>query len=427
MYIVFQSIFTWAGPLQEFVETAQGAVGDFVAAQLSPGPLRSLLVDGVIAGVGGVLVFLPQIALLFLFIAVLEDCGYMARAAFLMDNVMSRLGLSGKSFVPLMSSFACAVPGVMATRVIENRADRLTTIMVAPLMSCSARLPVYLLLIGAFVPQRRYWGDWITSQGLALFAMTFSARSLRRRSLGCSRSFSFAAKPRPSSWNCRATRSRRCGWSCIAYGSLQGIRGPRRHDHPGSEYLVWAAAYFPSDHARVHQLDAEIESLTSASDDDQEAGAELERLEIERQAAASSALEASFLGRAGKAIEPAVKPLGWDWRIGVGALASFPAREVIIATLGTIYSLGGDVTEEDENLISALKSCTWPDGRPVYTLATAFSIMVFFALCAQCVSTLAVIKRETNSWGWAVFSFVYMTALAYVGALLTYQILIRFS
>ncbi|MGE5194085.1 MAG: nucleoside recognition domain-containing protein, partial [Deltaproteobacteria bacterium] len=394
-----------------------------VAAVVPPGPLQSLLVDGVVAGVGAVLVFLPQIAILFLFIALLEDCGYMARAAFIVDRLMTKVGLSGKSFVPLMSSFACAVPGVMAPRVIENRRDRLTTILVAPLMSCSARQPVYFLMTAAFIPATAYLGGWITLQGMVLFGMTF---------LG-------AAVAVPVAWILKKTVFR--GETPPFVMELPSYKWPsprivanRVYDRAkafvvragtlifATNVLIWAAGYFPGDHRRVDALQVEIERIQERDAIDPALRTELEPLIAEQNQLRSELLSQSILGRVGKSIEPLVQPLGWDWRIGVGVIASFPAREVIVGTLGTIYSLGGSVNEENQGLQAAIQSADWPDGRKVYNVPVAFSIMVFFALCAQCISTLMVIKRETNSWGWPAFTFFYMTALAYAGAFAAYRI-----
>lgn len=426
MFGVFQAIYTFTGYPMDVLEAVQGWLSDMVTASLSPGILRSLIVDGVIAGVGGVLIFLPQIAMLFLFIALLEDCGYMARAAFLVDRVMSIFGLSGKSFLPLMSSFACAVPGIMATRVIENRRDRLATIMVAPLMSCSARLPVYLLLIGAFVPATSFFSGIVTVRGLVLMAMyligIFVAIPIAwflKKTILRGETAPFVLELPEYKWPSIAVLVQRVYQSCKAFvvraGTLIFC----------ASIVIWAAAYFPGDHSRQYQLQRQIESADAsavAANVSERFEAEVDQLRQDYNAESSRLLESSFLGMAGKVIAPVVRPLGWDWRIGVGAVASFPAREVIIATLGTIYSLGGDVDEEDDGLIDALKAAKWPDGRPVYTLPVALSIMVFFALCAQCVSTLLVIRRETNSWGWPIFSFTYMTVLAYLGALVVYQV-----
>jgi ferrous iron transport protein B len=424
MLIVFQAISTGAAPLQDLCQTGQDWLGGLVASGMAPGPLRSLIVDGVIGGVGGVLVFLPQIVLLFLFIALLEDCGYMARAAFLMDKLMTKVGLSGKSFVPLMSSFACAVPGIMATRVIENRRDRMVTILVAPLMSCSARLPVYILMVAAFVPDKSWLGGWLTLHAVSILFMTFFG----------------AMVAVPVAWILKKTLFK--GETPPFVMELPSYKWPspwivfsRVYDRAMSfvtragtlillmSILIWAASYFPGNHQPADQLQAKMEVLEgemTGPDDPRQA--DLETLAEQQNGMNSELLERSYLGRFGHAVEPLVKPLGWDWKIGVGVIASFPAREVIISTLGTIYSLGSDVNEESPQLRDELKRSTWPDGSPVFTLPVAVSIMVFFALCAQCVSTLLVIRRETNSWGWAAFTFVYMTGLAYIGALICYQV-----
>jgi len=415
MLFIFQCIYSFATWPMDWIEGGIAWIGDQVAGSMEPGVLRSLIVDGVIAGVGGVLVFVPQIALLFLFLAILEDCGYMSRAAFLVDRVMSLFGLSGKSFLPLMSSFACAVPGIMATRVIENRRDRFATIMVAPLMSCSARLPVYLLLIGAFIPATRVFG-LVSLPALVLMAMylvgvvvAIPVSWLLKKTILKGETAPFVLElpeykvPSPAVVLSRvwgATRE-----FVVRAGTLIFA----------ASIVIWFAGYWPGDHGRQYALQRELETLEKDAPRADEISSALKR-------ESSQLLEASLLGRMGHAIEPAVRPLGWDWKIGVGAIASFPAREVIIATLGTIYSLGGDVDEESDGLIGAIRSARWPDGTPVYNVPVALSVMVFFALCAQCVSTLLVIKRETQSWRWPILSFGYMTVLAYLGALLTYQL-----
>jgi len=428
MFLIFQAIYRGATPFMEAIEGVQGAAGDLASALIPPGALRSLLVDGVIAGVGGVIVFLPQIVFLFFFIAVLEDCGYMARAAFLMDRLMTKLGLSGKSFIPLMSSFACAIPGVMATRVIENRRDRMVTILVAPLMSCSARLPVYMLLIAAFIPSTALLGGWVRVQGLVLFAMY---------SLG-------ALTAIPVAWLLKKTFFR--GETPPFVMELPGYKWPsprivlsRVYDRGrafvtragtlifATSIVVWGAGYFPGEHGTLDAVVAEIETLQAEENQTDATRERLETLSQERNRLSGELIAGSFLGRAGHAIEPAVKPLGWDWKIGVGAIASFPAREVIIATLGTIYSLGGDVDEEDAGLADSMQAATWPDGTKVYNVPVALSIMVFFALCAQCAATLMIIRRETNSWFWPAFTFTYMTLLAYAGAFVTYQVGMMFG
>jgi ferrous iron transport protein B len=389
-----------------------------VESVLEPGMLRSLITDGVIAGVGSVIVFLPIILLLFFFIAILEDCGYMARAAFVMDKVMSYLGLSGKSFLPLMSSFACAVPGIMATRVIESWRDRMVTILIAPLMSCSARLPVYMLMITAFVPSTTGLGGWIGLQGVVLFLMSSLGLIVAIPVAWLLKRFWFQGEPSAFVMELPSYKlpSLRVVFFRV-WERAQAFIGRAGSLIFCTAVLVWAAGYFPGDHTRQHELTGQIEAWQGDQADPQ-----LQELEQERRQLSGRLIESSLLGRVGKAIEPAVKPLGWDWRIGVGVLASFPAREVIIATLGTIYSLGGEVGEDDPGLQAALHASRWPDGRPVFNLPVALSIMVFFALCAQCAATLMVIRRETNSWRWPVFTFGYMTLLAYLAALATYQV-----
>ncbi|TWT76343.1 Ferrous iron transport protein B [Planctomycetes bacterium CA13] len=422
MFLIFQCIYSFSQFPMDLIDGATGLVADAITSIIPPGMLRSLLVDGVIAGVGGVLIFLPQIALLFFFLAVLEDCGYMSRAAFIVDRAMTIFGLSGKSFLPLMSSFACAVPGVMATRVIENRRDRFATIMVAPLMSCSARLPVYLLLIGAFVPATGVLGGWLSAQPLVLMAMYFVGVAvaipvawLLKKTLLRGEVAPFVLElPEYKIPSARVVFSR--VWEAVREFVVRA--GTMIF---AASILIWFAGFWPGDHSRQFELQTQIEQLEVADVTTLDA-AELEALHVEYRHVSSLLLTNSTLGKVGHAIEPIVRPLGWDWRIGVGAVASFPAREVIISTLGTIYSLGGEVDEQDDGLVAAMRASTWPDGRPVFTIPTALSIMVFFALCAQCVSTLLVIKRETNSWFWPVLSFSYMTVLAYVGAFATYQV-----
>ncbi|MCS6978013.1 MAG: ferrous iron transport protein B [Gemmatales bacterium] len=450
MFLVFQAIFTGAQPLMEGILAAQAYVADLVRNSLSPGPLRGLIVDGIIEGVGSVLVFLPQIVILFGFIAILEDCGYMARAAYLMDKIMARCGLSGKSFIPLLSCFACAIPGIMATRVIEDRRDRLATILVAPLMSCSARLPVYVLMTAAFIPTNTWLGPWLP--GLVLFCMYL---------------IGLIVAPLIA-WILKRTLLR--GETPIFLMELPAYKWPspgmvlyRMYDRGkafvvragtiilATMIVVWALLYFPVEgtddtgnpvnfdlrmadlEAAQEQVQSELVSLHEAGDQTPELEAKTTRLEQNLEALREEAAHIqgiwkrnSILGRMGRAVEPVVVPLGWDWRIAMAVLASFPAREVVVGTLGVIYDAGSEVDEYSPSLHSQLQAARWgPDspraGQPVFTVATALSLMVFFALCCQCASTLAVIRRETNSWLWPLFTFTYMTGLAYVGALIVYQ------
>ncbi|TWT43005.1 Ferrous iron transport protein B [Thalassoglobus neptunius] len=419
MLLIFQAIYTWSGPFMEMVEGLQNAANDLVGGMMGPGTLRSLLVDGIIAGVGSVIIFLPQIVMLFAFISILEDCGYMARAAFLMDKLMTKVGLSGKSFLPLMSSFACAIPGVMATRVIENRRDRMVTMLVAPLMSCSARLPVYILMIYTFIPASLLFG-FLSLQATVLFAMyaigallAIPIAWLFKKTLFKGETPPFVMELPPYKWPSPKIVLDRVYDRSRAFVVRAGTL------IFAVTVVVWALGYFPGDHTAQHQLAQQLETLHASPEENAE---KIDELSAEFDSVSGALIRESYLGRMGKAIEPAVRPLGWDWRIGIGAVASFPAREVIISTMGTIFSLGGEVDEEDPSLKDALANATWPDGRPLFTVPVALSLMVFFALCAQCGATLMVIRRETNSWRWPIFTFAYMTGLAYIAALLTYQI-----
>ncbi len=437
MLLMFSSVFLVADKPMAWIDGAFADLAGGIESAMPEGALRSLLVDGIVAGAGSVIVFLPQIVILFFFIALLEDCGYMARAAYLMDKLMVRVGLSGKSFIPLLSSFACAIPGVMATRVIENRRDRLTTILVAPLMSCSARLPVYVLLIGAFVPERQYLGGWLRLQGFTLFCMyligivtaVIVALILKRTLLkGATPPFvmELPAYKIPGIGIVLYRMFER-GWAFVRRAGTLIV---------SVAIVVWAMLYYPHNPQAVEQSlveqQAALESqLAAGPSADTRARLEEQlanfRNSTDREKLAQGeAQRQSVLGRLGRWIEPAVRPLGWDWRIGSAVIASFPAREVVLGTLGVIYNLG-DVEVEEESgrtqLQSQLKNATWEGSdEPVFNLPVALSLMVFFALCAQCAATLAVIKRETNTWRWPIFTFSYMTVLAYIGALATYQI-----
>ena len=443
MLLVFSSIFTFASPLMDLVDDGVGWLAswfegdDSTAGWLEPGPLQSLMVDGVIAGVGAVVIFLPQILILFAFIAVMEDCGYMARAAYLMDKLMVKAGLSGKSFIPMLSSFACAVPGIMATRVIENRRDRLTTILVAPLMSCSARLPVYTILIAAFIPNVKFLGGVLGLQGVTMFAMYLVgiltaivvAYALKRTLLKGETPPFVMELPSYKMPSLRTVlwRMAERGWAFILRAGTLIF---------AVSIIVWAVGYYPRNEVLVERelestqqaLSEQLDRLPPSDPQRKVVQSELEQFDTDQgreNMAAGIRQKHSYLGQAGQWIEPAVRPLGWDWRIGCAAIASFPAREVVMSVLGVIYNLGPDFEDEEVegNLKVRLQQARW-DGtdRKVFNVPVALSIMVFFALCAQCVATLAAIRRETNSWGWPVFAFVYMTTLAYLGALATYQV-----
>jgi len=415
-----------------WIDAAFAAIGHWVEAGLAEGAFRSLLVDGVIGGVGGVITFLPQILMLFLFIAVLEDCGYMARAAFLMDKMMVRVGLNGKSFIPMLASFACAVPGIMAARVIENERDRLTTILVAPLMTCSARLPIFALLIAAFIPAETYLGV-LSLQGLTLVglyatgigAAVVVALTLKRTILR-GQAPPFVMELPSYKWPSLRTiffRVMERGWVFLHTAGTIIL---------AVSVLVWASLYFPHNADLVEapfrgekeRLEAELTELPPTDARREALAGQVAQLDREIDGAYQ---RQSFLGRAGRLVEPVFRPLGWDWRISCAVIASFPAREVVVATLGVVYNLGDEVDSESEEgftqFRARLDSATW-DGtdRKVFNVPVALSIMVFFALCAQCAATLAVIRRETNTWRWPAFTFAYMTTLAYLGALVTYQV-----
>ncbi len=404
LLVVFQTIFAWASVPMDLLEQGFGVLGDTVRANVPEGILADLLVDGIIAGVGGILVFLPQILLLFLFISILEDTGYMARAAFLLDKLMSRVGLHGKAFLPLMSSFACAIPGIMATRTIENSRDRIATIMIAPLMSCSARLPVYTLMIGAFFAGQTVFG-FLSVGAVLMLAMYVLGTSVAIAVAFILKRTILKADPAPFLMELPPYRLPN------ARTVLQNMytRAWLFVKRAGTVILaisivLWALMYFP----REPQASTPADSVT-VSETDQTALPE------------SRQLQNSYAGKIGHAIEPVIRPLGFDWKIGVALIASFAAREVLVSTLSIIYNVGKDENEESESLIGAVRNAKRSDGSLVWTPLTALSLMVFFVLAMQCMSTVAIVRRETNSWRWPMFMIGYMTILAYVGSLLTYQ------
>ncbi len=393
MVLFFQLIFAWAQPAMDGIDVAIAAAAQAARAALPEGIVADFVADGMIAGVGSVIVFLPQILLLFTLLFLLEDVGYMARAAFVVDRVMGRIGLEGRAFVALLSSYACAVPGIMATRTIPSPRQRLVTMLVAPLMTCSARLPVYALLIGAFVPARAVWGP-IGLQGLALLGLyllgagaAFVAAALLGRTLLRADAMPFYLELPPyrmppaklvisQVWGAANRFLRRAGTIIL-----------------GVSIVLWALLTFPRVEAPA---------------------------EIPQERAAAYALEQSLGGRLGHALEPAIAPLGFDWKIGVGLVASLAAREVIVSTLAQIYAASGG---DDTSLRDALASDRDPDtGAPIYTAPTVAALLVFFVFALQCTSTIATLARETNSWRWPAFAFAYLLALAYGASFLAYQV-----
>ncbi|MCH8159022.1 MAG: ferrous iron transport protein B [Proteobacteria bacterium] len=415
MAIVFQAVFAWATPIMDLIDAGTAALGASAAAVLGDGAFSSLIADGLIAGVGSVIIFLPQILILFLFIILLEDSGYLARAAYLLDRTMRSVGLSGQSIIPMISSFACAVPGIMATRVIPNRRDRIATILAAPFMTCSARLPVYALLIAAFVPAGRV--GFLSLQGLVLFGLymfgivagILTALLIRKTAL---------RGPKPP-FALMLPEFRRPNLQTVLIQLLGRVKVFLYR--AGTviftvAVIVWALAYYPRS-TEIPPLVEQQRTLASYTLSGEDLAQEYER--IGHQASAAQ-LEQSWLGRAGHFIEPVFAPLGWDWRVSAAVIAGFPAREVVIAVLGTVYAVGDEADEK--TLSGRLKASTWPDGSPVFTLPMVIGLLIFYACCLQCAATLAVIRRETNSWRWPVFAWVYMTAIGYFGALLAFQI-----
>ncbi len=429
LLFVFQTIFSWANLPMDLLEKGFGALGDSVRANLSEGILTDLLVDGVIAGVGGVLVFLPQILLLFLFLSILEDTGYMARAAFLLDKLMSRVGLHGKAFVPLLSSFACAIPGIMATRTIESPKDRLATIMIAPFMSCSARLPVYTLMIGTFFAGQTVFG--FLSLGacliLAMYALgivvAVAVAWILKRTILKSPTPPFVMElppyRLPNVQNVLLNMFNN-GWQFLKRAGTVIL---------AISIILWALTAFPrsadlettSQAISQNQIAPGNQEPAVVGSIEENCGCSLEgakKIEEEKQ---GLALRNSYAGQLGHIIEPVIAPLGFDWKIGVALIASFAAREVLVSTLSIIYNVGKDSNEESEGLIDAVRNAKKDDGSPAWTPLTALTLMVFFVLAIQCMSTVAVVRRETNSWSWTIFMVFYMTALAYGAAFLTYQ------
>ena len=386
MITFFQLIFSAAGPAMDWIDAAVTQLGALAQAAIGPEWLAGLVADGLIAGVGSVVIFLPQILILFALLYLLEDVGYMARAAFVIDRVMGRIGLEGRSFVALLSSYACAVPGIMATRTIPSPRDRLVTILVAPLMTCSARLPVYALLISAFVPERSVLGP-IGLQGLVLLTLYLGGAlaalvvaALLKKTLVRGDGLPFAMELPTYRWPTLRV------WATQVYESAWAFLRRAGTIILAASLLLWVLLSFP----RV------------------EAPAGLDARE-----AASYALEQSVAGRLGHAIEPVIAPLGFDWKIGVGLVASLAAREIIVATLAQIYAAENPDDAAAAGLREALRSDRRPDGRPVFDLPTVGALLVFFVFALQCTSTIAIMRRETNSWRWPAFAFGYLFALAY--------------
>lgn len=380
MFLIFQAVYAWATPLMDLIELGTAAFGDTVGALLPEGPLRSLLVDGIIAGLGSVIVFLPQILILFAFILALEESGYLPRAAFLLDRMMASAGLSGRSFIPLLSSFACAVPGIMATRSIQDPRDRLATILVSPLMTCSARLPVYALLIGAFIPQKKVFG-FLNQQGLVLFGL-YAAGILSALAV---------------SWVMKKWRSDKSEHALLL--ELPSYRIP----HPRDLLIgLWERAWI-----FLRRVGGIILALTILL-------WFLLSFPGAPVGATGPAIDYSFAGRIGHAMTAVFAPLGFNWQICIALIPGMAAREVVVSSLATVYALSAANDDAATQALTPLISSGW-------SLATALSLLVWFIYAPQCISTLATIKRETNSWKQVAISAGYLFALAYLASMLTYQ------
>ncbi|WDF77507.1 ferrous iron transport protein B [Mucilaginibacter sp. KACC 22773] len=413
LLFIFQAIFSWSAYPQELIGDLFLWMQNAISKVLPAGPLVSLLVDGVLAGLSGVLVFVPQIAILFALISILEDTGYMSRVTFMMDKVMRKVGLNGKSVVPLIGGFACAVPSIMSTRNIENWKDRMITIMVTPLVACSARLPVYTLLIALVVPNRNVW--WLFNlQGLALTAM-YLLSIVSAITVAFVMKFILKARER-GYFIMELPVYRMPRWKNVAFTMYD--RSKTFVLQAGKviiavSIILWVLkSYGPGD--KFAQIDKTYSQprYTKAMTPDSLS-----------KVIASEKLESSYAGVFGHVIEPVIKPLGFDWKIGIALISSFAAREVFVGTMATIYSVEGDA-DKMESVQQKMHSATNPDtGKPVFTLAVAFSLMMFYAFAMQCASTVAVVYRETKNWRWPAAQFAYMTVLAYSASFIVYHLL----
>lgn len=411
--LVFQAIYSWSEWPMTQIETLTTWMGDFLKAHMAEGPLRDLLVDGVIAGVGAVVIFLPQILILFFFIGVLEDSGYMARAAFVMDRLMAKVGLPGRAFIPLMSSFACAIPGVMATRTIASRRDRMTTMMIAPLMSCSARLPVYMLMLGTFVPDRNLFSlgtIWVPEINLTLWpSFSFYVGDWWELGLSLRASAMFGLYvigvigAMGVAWLFKRTLFQ--GPPPVFLIELPDYKMPAWRNvvftmwQRGSQFLTRAGTVILA----ISIVLWFLLSYPKPPNDNY------------------NALEYSLAGRAGKMVEPLIEPIGFNWKAGIGLIGAMSAREVFVATMGTVYNVGDEEDENSQPLRQAMKEDKWPNGQPVWSLPAVLSLLVYFVFAMQCISTLAIVRRETDSWQWPLFMWFYMTGLAWILAFIVFQ------
>jgi ferrous iron transport protein B len=410
--LVFQAVFTWSSLPMEWIESLFVELGGMVRYALGEGWMASLLSDGILAGLGGVLVFIPQIALLFLLISLLEESGYMARAVYLFDRLMRRFGLNGRSLVALVSGTACAIPAIMSARTITNSRERLITILVTPFMSCSARLPVYAVLVGLMVPAESYLGlisyQALVFMGLYLLGVLAafgSALVLKRLLKTREEGFLLIELPDYQSPHWRNVLFN--VWSKVS----AFVREAGKIILVISIILWFLASFGPPGRMDRAQRQAEAKALQSNLDVSQTA-----------DLVAAARMEASFAGVSGKLIEPLIRPLGFDWKIGIALITSFAAREVFVGTMATIYSIGS--TEDEQTIRQRMAEELNPDtGKPRYTLAVSLSLLLFYVFAMQCMSTIAVVRKETGTWKWPLLQFAFMTGLAYVASLTAYQTL----
>lgn len=414
LMFVFNAIFSWASYPMDMIEALFGWIADVGHEMLPPGMFTDLLLDGVVAGLGGIVIFIPQIAILFAFIAILEDTGYMARVTFMMDRLMRKFGLNGKSVVPMIGGLACAVPSIMAARNIENWKDRMITIMVTPLVSCSARLPVYTLLISLIIPEHTILG-FINVQALVLMGLYIISIIA---ALVVAWVMKLIVKARGKGYFVMEMPVYRMPrWNNVLltmYDKSKTFVVEAGKVIIAISIILWVMASFgPGD--RFEQIEEKYsDQLTNAGEE------EIQHIET---LIAKEKLENSYIGILGHAIEPVIRPLGYDWKIGIGLITSFAAREAFVGTMATIYSVDGG--DEDTNTIRErmAASINPVTGQPVYTLATGISLMLFYAFAMQCMSTVAIVYRETKSWKWPVIQLTYMTVMAYVCAMFAYQLL----
>lgn len=412
LFLIFQLIFLIAEFPMNAIEWSFAVLGGWLTDVLPAGWLTDLFVNGIVAGLSGILVFVPQIMILFGLITLLEDTGYMARISFLTDRVMRKAGLNGKSVMPMVSGLACAVPAIMSARSIENKKERLLTIMVTPLMSCSARLPVYTILIALVVPAKFYFG-FISLQGLVMMLMYFlgtfmaiiSAYIMKWFIKSRERSFFILELPvyREPRWkNVFVTMVEKAKIFVVDAGKIIMV----------ISLLIWVmSTYGPA--KKMEAVTAKYETLKQQHPD------EIQELENHQS---TEYLENSYAGIAGRAIEPIIRPLGFDWKIGIALITSFAAREVFVGTMATLYSVGSDADENSSTLREKMNAATWPDGEKVYTLAAGLSLLIFYVLAMQCMSTLAIVQRELKHIKWPLIMFAYMTGLAYIMSFVTYHI-----